>query len=76
VSGYTQILSYNPDKPPFIGSNLRSWENSKWIAVGLLDQTRFNRGMSKSMSTLWTCEDPTWHRAPFLAVPTDYEGML
>jgi hypothetical protein len=45
----------------FIGSNLRSGKNSERIAQRLFDQRRFNRGVRKSMKTIWTGYDPTRH---------------
>jgi len=51
--------------PLLIGSqNLRSGENSEWIAESLLDQTRFNSCVREGVSTFRTFYNPACHRKP------------
>ena len=62
-SARKQIPSCIVGRALLIGSqNLRSWENSEWIAESLLDQTRFNTCVRECVSAFRARYNPACHK--------------
>jgi hypothetical protein len=68
ASGCTRISFCIPDKLAFHWLEFVAVEGSEKDRGELLDQTRFNCGVRKSMKTIWTGYDPTRHVKPTSAL--------